>query len=55
MLFSHYLLLFTAENCSIYVRNLPFDITATELEGEFKIFGEIKQGGVQVRHNKVGQ
>ncbi|KAL5805740.1 hypothetical protein ACOSQ4_028473 [Xanthoceras sorbifolium] len=41
-----------AESRSIYIRNLPLNITATELEVEFKKFGPIKLGGVQVRHNK---
>ncbi|KAI9153549.1 hypothetical protein LWI28_012951 [Acer negundo] len=34
-----------AESCSIYIRNLPFNITSAELEVEFKKFGPIKQGG----------
>ncbi|KAK4849751.1 hypothetical protein QYF36_000534 [Acer negundo] len=33
-----------AESCSIYIRNLPFNITSAELEVEFKKFGPIKQG-----------
>ncbi|GMN42098.1 hypothetical protein TIFTF001_011315 [Ficus carica] len=41
-----------AEGHSIYVRNLPFSVTAAQLEMEFKRFGPIKQGGVQVRNNK---
>ncbi|KAK2663253.1 hypothetical protein Ddye_001827 [Dipteronia dyeriana] len=41
-----------AESCSIYIRNLPFNITVAELEVELKKFGPIKQGGIQVRHNK---
>ncbi|PPR97846.1 hypothetical protein GOBAR_AA22821 [Gossypium barbadense] len=40
------------EGHSIYIRNLPFNVTATQLEQEFKKFGPIKQGGVQVRNNK---
>lgn len=40
------------EGHSIYIRNLPFNVTAAQLEQEFKKFGPIKQGGVQVRNNK---
>lgn len=43
-----------AEGHSIYVRNLPLDVTVAQLDGEFKKFGPIKQGGVQVRSNRVG-
>lgn len=38
---------------SIYIRNLPFIANIEMVEEEFKKFGTIKQGGVQVRHNKV--
>ncbi|KAA8547909.1 hypothetical protein F0562_004338 [Nyssa sinensis] len=40
------------EGHSIYVRNLPLNVTDAQLEVEFKKFGPIKQGGVQVRSNK---
>lgn len=40
-----------AEGHSIYVRNLPLDVTVAQLEAEFKKYGPIKQGGVQVRSN----
>ncbi|XVF14407.1 hypothetical protein REPUB_Repub09cG0056100 [Reevesia pubescens] len=40
------------EGHSIYIRNLPFNVTSAQLEQEFKKFGPIKQGGVQVRNNK---
>ncbi|KAF4385575.1 hypothetical protein F8388_010131 [Cannabis sativa] len=40
------------EGYSIYIRNLPLSVTDVELEMEFKKFGPIKQGGVQVRNNK---
>ncbi|XWS40998.1 hypothetical protein CRYUN_Cryun17cG0043400 [Craigia yunnanensis] len=40
------------EGHSIYIRNLPFNVTPAELEQEFKKFGPIKQGGVQVRNNR---
>ncbi|OMO73309.1 hypothetical protein CCACVL1_17334 [Corchorus capsularis] len=40
------------EGHSIYIRNLPFNVTPTQLQEEFKKFGPIKQGGVQVRNNK---
>ncbi|XP_060192254.1 nuclear transport factor 2-like isoform X2 [Lycium barbarum] len=41
-----------AEGHSIYVRNLPLDVTVAQLEAEFKRYGPIKQGGVQVRSNR---
>ncbi|CAN4081637.1 unnamed protein product [Withania somnifera] len=41
-----------AEGHSIYVRNLPLDVTAAQLEAEFKKYGPIKLGGVQVRSNR---
>ncbi|KAL0658879.1 hypothetical protein Bca4012_079464 [Brassica carinata] len=37
---------------SIYVRNLTFDTTPTQLEEVFKSFGAIKHEGIQVRSNK---
>uniref|UniRef100_A0A5B7CAF6 Putative ras GTPase-activating protein-binding protein 2 n=1 Tax=Davidia involucrata TaxID=16924 RepID=A0A5B7CAF6_DAVIN len=40
------------EGHSIYVQNLPLNVTVAQLEVEFKKFGPIKQGGVQVRSNK---
>ncbi|KAK8637179.1 hypothetical protein V6N13_064605 [Hibiscus sabdariffa] len=40
------------EGHSIYIKNLPFNVTPAQLEQEFKKFGPIKQGGVQVRNNK---
>ncbi|KAJ4707295.1 ras GTPase-activating protein-binding protein 2-like [Melia azedarach] len=40
------------EGHSIYIRNLPVNMTAAALEMEFKKFGPIKEGGTQVRHNK---
>ncbi|KAI3665823.1 hypothetical protein L6452_44458 [Arctium lappa] len=39
---------------SIYIRNLPLNATVPQLEMEFKKFGPIKQGGIQVRSNKLG-
>lgn len=41
-----------AEGYSIYIRNLPFNVTPAQLETEFKKFGPIKQGGIQVRNNR---
>ncbi|XP_078440972.1 nuclear transport factor 2-like [Wolffia australiana] len=38
---------------SIYVKNLPLNATPAQLEEEFKRFGVIKPGGVQVRSNKL--
>ncbi|XVF49948.1 hypothetical protein PTKIN_Ptkin04bG0057300 [Pterospermum kingtungense] len=43
-----------AEGHSIYVRNLPYNATPTQLEEAFKIFGPIKHNGIQVRSNKQG-
>ncbi|XP_071702831.1 nuclear transport factor 2-like [Rutidosis leptorrhynchoides] len=39
---------------SVYIRNLPLNATVPQLETEFKKFGPIKQGGIQVRSNKLG-
>ncbi|KAG5567249.1 hypothetical protein RHGRI_002714 [Rhododendron griersonianum] len=41
-----------ADGYSVYVKNLPYDITPALLEDEFKRFGAIKSGGVQVRSNQ---
>ncbi|CAK9186003.1 unnamed protein product [Ilex paraguariensis] len=41
-----------AEGHFIFIRNLPLNVMVTQLEVEFKKFGPIKQGGVQVRSNK---
>lgn len=43
-----------AEGYSIYVRNLPQNATAGQLEEVFAKFGPIKQDGIQVRSNKQG-
>ncbi|XP_041002663.1 nuclear transport factor 2-like isoform X1 [Juglans microcarpa x Juglans regia] len=40
------------EGHSIYIRNLPFGVRVEQLDSEFKKFGPIKQGGIQVRNNK---
>ncbi|XP_052306439.1 nuclear transport factor 2 isoform X16 [Populus trichocarpa] len=40
------------EGPSIYVKGLPLDATTTLLENEFKKFGPIRNGGVQVRFQK---
>ncbi|CAN6470185.1 unnamed protein product [Victoria cruziana] len=41
-----------ADGRSIYIRNLPMNATVVHLEDEFKKFGPIKSGGIQVRSNK---
>ncbi|XP_077250257.1 nuclear transport factor 2-like isoform X2 [Tasmannia lanceolata] len=41
-----------ATGYSIYIRNLPMNAEAVQIEEEFKRFGPIKSGGVQVRSNK---
>lgn len=46
--------MFAAEGYSIYIRNLPPRLTASQLESEFQKFGPIKKNGVQVRNNRVG-
>ncbi|KAE8660772.1 Nucleotide-diphospho-sugar transferases superfamily protein [Hibiscus syriacus] len=38
---------------SIYVKGLPLNATPSMLENEFKRFGPIKSGGIQVRSQKV--
>ncbi|RVW60147.1 putative G3BP-like protein [Vitis vinifera] len=43
-----------ADGHSIYIRGLPSNATPALLEDEFKKFGPIKSGGVQVRSNKQG-
>ncbi|GLJ40842.1 hypothetical protein SUGI_0844780 [Cryptomeria japonica] len=37
---------------SIYIRSLPWNVTITLLEEEFKKYGSIKPGGIQIRTNK---
>jgi RNA recognition motif-containing protein len=37
----------------VYIKNLPTNITAAEVEEEFVRFGPIKPGGVNVRSQKV--
>ncbi|XP_021756698.1 ras GTPase-activating protein-binding protein 1-like isoform X2 [Chenopodium quinoa] len=37
---------------SVYIGDLPFDATPTQIEQEFKKFGRIKRNGIQVRSNK---
>ncbi|KAK3017455.1 hypothetical protein RJ639_006405 [Escallonia herrerae] len=41
-----------AEGYSIYVRGLPMNATPALLEEEFKRFGPIKSGGIQVRNSR---
>ncbi|KAK9281962.1 hypothetical protein L1049_004871 [Liquidambar formosana] len=41
-----------AEGYSIYIKGLPSNATPALLEAEFKDFGPIKSGGIQVRSNK---
>ncbi|XP_004232159.1 nuclear transport factor 2-like isoform X1 [Solanum lycopersicum] len=43
---------YRAEGHSIYIRNLPLNVTVAQLEVEFKRFGPIMQGGIQVRSNR---
>ncbi|XP_076926739.1 nuclear transport factor 2-like isoform X2 [Bidens hawaiensis] len=39
---------------SVHIRNLPHNVTVSQIETEFKKFGPIKQGGIQIRSNKLG-
>ncbi|XP_042064116.1 nuclear transport factor 2-like [Salvia splendens] len=41
------------EGHSIYIRNLPLDVTVAQLEAEFAKFGPIKHNGVQVRSKEL--
>ncbi|KAG6398393.1 hypothetical protein SASPL_139852 [Salvia splendens] len=43
------------EGHSVYIRNLPLSVTASQLESEFLKFGAIKPHGVQVRSIKQQQ
>ncbi|XWS76192.1 hypothetical protein CRYUN_Cryun01aG0154700 [Craigia yunnanensis] len=43
---------YIGEYKSVYVRNLPSTISATEIEQEFKNFGRIKPDGVFIRNRK---
>ena len=38
---------------SVYVRNLPPTVSASEIEDEFKNFGTLSEEGVVVRSRKV--
>ncbi|XP_074577669.1 nuclear transport factor 2-like [Curcuma longa] len=38
---------------SLYLKYLPFDATPAQVEEEFKRFGPIKPGGIQVKRNKL--
>eukprot|EP00249_Psilotum_nudum_P022945 c28700_g1_i1 orf=614-2155(-) len=42
------------DGCSVYVKNLPHQITLSELEVEFGKFGQIKPGGTNLRNQKLG-
>lgn len=46
-------LLGVAEGTSIYVRHLPGNATIEMLEAEFKKFGAIGNGGIQVVNQRV--
>uniref|UniRef100_A0A5B6Z0H2 Putative G3BP-like protein isoform X2 n=1 Tax=Davidia involucrata TaxID=16924 RepID=A0A5B6Z0H2_DAVIN len=41
-----------ADSYSIYIKGLPMNATTSLLEDEFKRFGPIKSGGIQVRSNR---
>lgn len=44
---------FPAEGFSIYIKNLPMNVTPPQIEVVFKSFGPIKRNGIQVRSHKV--
>lgn len=46
-------LLHAGDGHSVHIRNLPLNATVPQLEMEFKNFGPIKPGGIQVISNKV--
>ncbi|KAM7496242.1 hypothetical protein LguiA_020656 [Lonicera macranthoides] len=41
-----------ADGYSVYIKGLPSNATPSQLEEEFKKFGPIKSGGIQVRSNR---
>lgn len=42
-----------ADGRSVYVKNLPMNITVPQLESELSNFGPVKAGGVNVKNQKV--
>lgn len=48
-----YVCLWTAEGPSIYLKGLPPSATHALLENEFRKFGTIRAGGIQVKTQKV--
>lgn len=48
-----YQIILPGEPKSVYVRNLPPDVTEDEIEQEFKNFGRIRPDGVFIRSRKV--
>jgi RNA recognition motif-containing protein len=44
------LYVFAEQGYSVFVKNLPFNTTIHIVEEEFKKFGGIKPGGIQVRN-----
>jgi RNA recognition motif-containing protein len=51
---NHGLVSCAADVHSVYIKNLPTNITPAEVEEEFVRFGPIKPGGVNVRSQKLG-
>lgn len=45
--------MFSGEVKSVYVRNLPPAVSASEIEEEFKKFGRLKPDAVAIRNRKV--
>lgn len=50
---SFYHCFWSGDGYSIYIKGLPLNATPAQLEDEFKKFGPIKSGGIQVRSNRV--
>lgn len=47
------ILIVPGEVTSVYVRNLPANVTEAEIDQEFKNFGRIKPDGIFIRVRKV--
>ncbi|KAI4341585.1 hypothetical protein MLD38_026293 [Melastoma candidum] len=42
-----------ADGHSVYLKGLPMNVSYTQLDNEFKRFGAIKNGGIQIRYQKM--
>lgn len=48
-----YTVILAGDGNSIFIKNLPGNVTFILVEEAFKRFGPIKSGGIQIRNNKV--